>query len=203
MKTKKILAKILFIIPIAFGTHSCNTLKFEYKKQISEDISESKIANAGHDDDAEFIINAADCLTEQIFLGNLAKKNGSIYGVKYSGEMIVVSAQEFLREVIAIGKIEGALIPENYSKKIIRTYEELSSKSGKEFDEVYCEVIINLLENAIIQFQIASTDCRGTSIRQWAGSVVPTLQTNLAYARSCRQDYKITKPRNENQLSRR
>jgi len=59
---------------------------------------------------------------------------------------------------------------------------KLSDKTGNDFDKEYADMMVKGHKNAIKKFEKASSNATDADIKNWAGSMLPTLRMHLDHS---------------------
>ena len=178
-----ITALSLFITLTFFSCSSDKT------KQDSKDAATEKngVMSEAKEADAQFLVNAAEINLKEIQLGQLAETNSMMLLVKELGKTMEedhVNAQKNLQELAAKKEIA---VPSTLTENGQDAYKKLMEKTGTDFDDEYCSMMIDGHKEAIAKFTKASTDATDPDIKAWAASMLPDLQKHLDEAMSCQE----------------
>jgi len=195
MKKRKNLSKVIIdgmlIAGIIVGVYSCgNSSKPEDTKDIAEEHNEAKFDDKKTENDAQFLVNAAEISLMEIQLGQLASTNGMMDEVKAMGKMMENDHTKSLNELKSLAAKKSITIPATLTDDGQSSYKKISDKSGKDFDKEYCDMMVNGHKDAIDKFEKASNDATDPDIRQWASSTLPALRAHLDHAIKCQDDCK-------------
>lgn len=195
MKKIKNLSKVIIdgmiITGIIVGVYSCgNSPKPEDTKDVAEEHNEAKFDEKKTENDAQFLVNAAEISLMEIQLGQLASTNGMMDQVKEMGKMMENDHTKSLNELKDLAAKKSITIPTTLTDDGQSSYKKISDRSGKDFDKEYCDMMVNGHKEAIDKFEKASTDATDPDIRQWASSTLPALRSHLDHAMKCQDDCK-------------
>jgi putative membrane protein len=176
------------IISLAFGISSCNsTDSKEDPKAIAEVHNDAKYNNTSEENDAQFLVNAAEMNLKEIKLSEVAEKNGSVKIVRELGNMILNAHQTTMIELTSLASEKQITIPIVPTAAAILSYDKLVSLKGKEFDKVYCEMMVAGHKETVPLFEVASTNSKDEDIRNWAIATLPNLRMHLDSALNCQR----------------
>jgi len=138
------------------------------------------------DNDAKFLMAAAEMQLEEISLGKLAQLNGSSPHVKELGKMMQEAHTKTFAELKALAQSKSISIPTSITDDSKDAYEKLEVKTGNDFGKAYSEMMVEHHEDAIELFEKASTDSEDAGIRSWATEKLPDLRVHLKHAEACK-----------------
>lgn len=181
--------KTAFLAIALIGVTSCsNNQKPEDTKDVAEEHNEAKFDNTSKESDSQFLVDAAEINLEEIQLGQLAQQSSNMSVVKELGMMMEREHTKSLNDITALAGKKMITIPTSLTDDAKKAYEKLNKKSGKEFDEEYCEMMVKGHKDAVALFEKASTESTDSEIREWALSSLPTLRTHLDHSISCQKE---------------
>ena len=173
---------------ILFGASSCsNDKKPEDTKNIAEEHNNAKFDNTKIENDAQFLVNAAEINLKEISLGQLAQQNSSMADVKEMGKSMEETHNKSQNELIALAKKKLITVPTALTDNAQDAYKKLNNKSGADFDKDYCDMMVKGHKDAIDVFEKASTKSNDGDIREWAIASLPNLRRHLDNAITCQK----------------
>ena len=172
---------ILLITSCGFNQNSDDT------KDVAEEHNEAIFDDNDQENDAQFLVNAAENNLEQIQLGQLAQQKGSTTQVKELGKMMEDAHTKSQNDLTALAQRKSIIIPTSATDDTRDTYEDLNEKTGVDFDEAYADKMVNQHEDAIEIFETATTDSYDADIKNWAIATLPELRTNLNHSIECQK----------------
>lgn len=137
--------------------------------------------------DEQFLIHAAESNLQQIQLGQLAQTKSSLKDVKELGSMMEKKHKQALTDLYTLANKKGVVLPTSVTSDAKDKYQELSNDSEKEFNDSYCELMVDRNREAIAMFEKISTDSKDADVREWASAAIPSLNTNLKQAEMCKE----------------
>jgi putative membrane protein len=87
-----------------------------------------------------------------------------------------------LKNLVNSGKVSGPL-PTSLDSDHQKKYDELKSKSGKEFDRAYDQMQLQGHEEAVALFEQYAQGGDNPELKAWAAKTLPTLKEHLAMAK--------------------
>ncbi len=179
---KGALLQVSFVATILLIASCDNNQRAEDTKVIAEERNEAKFDNDDQEDDAEFLVNAAEINLEKIQLAQLAQKNGTSADVKELGRMMEQAHTKSLNDLTALARSKNITIPTSVTDDARDAYDNLNKKSGIDFDKAYADRMISGHKDAINAFEKASTKANDIDIKNWAIATLPVLRTHLNYS---------------------
>lgn len=189
MKRTSFFAKALMgaaVVTMSMGTVSCKNDKQEDPAEVAEDQNEEKFddtANENLEDDSEYVLTAAEVDMKEIELGKLAQQKGMSADVKAFGKMMVDQHTASSAITKALAAKKNISLPMAPTDKVKEAIEELNTKTGKDFDEAYVDMMVDGHEATINKIEKASENAKDEEIRMWAANMLPTLRTHLDHAK--------------------
>ncbi len=165
---------------------SCNNEKPEDTKEVAEEHNDAKFDNA-KEDDAKFLVSAAEINLEEIQLGQLAQTRGTTTHVKELGKMMETEHAKALADLQTFAVKKQITIPTSLTENGMEANKKLMDTKGSEFDKEYADKMVSGHKDAIDKFQKAATDATDPDIRNWATSMLPALRIHLDHSISCQK----------------
>lgn len=187
MKKSVYFALLLSLIGLQACTNSAKKTKDSDEARQSKNNSTAAINN----EDAEFLMKAADGGMMEVELGKLAQANGSDSRVKNFGSMMVTDhgkANDQLKELAASKNVVlSATLGKDHQDKV----DKLKKKKGQDFDLTYMNIMVKDHKADIKEFKDAAGDAADSDIKSFAVKALPVLQKHLDSAKSIS---KVLKP---------
>ncbi len=130
-------------------------------------------------DDAEFAIQATVGFMAELEMGKLAIKNGSDKRVRNFGASIVKDHIKADNKLQAIAKVKKISLPATVDTTQQKVIDLLAKNSGKTFDRLYLDNMIQDHEKNIKLYQKASTQLMDPDLRNFAVKNLPTFKRHL------------------------
>lgn len=185
--TFKVLQSTVIIAAIV-GTTSCMNKKNEDTKEVAEELNEQKFDKKSNEKDAQFLVDAAEINRKKISLGQLAQQKSNTSSVIELGKIMETDHTKSLAEVTELAKIKIISLPTSQTEAGQEAYKKLNEKSGKEFDNEFCNMMAKGHKEAIELFENASTESTDADIRNWATETLPTLRMHLEQTLMCQKE---------------
>lgn len=171
-----------------FAITSCNqNVESKDTKEIAEEINDAKFSTA-KEEDAGFLVSAAEISLEEIQLGQLAQKNSTTPRVIELGKMMETEHTQALKDVQALATKKKITIPTELTKDGKDANDKLKEKFGSEFDKLYCDMMVKGHKDAISKIEKASMDSKDAEIQSWAETLLISLKNHLAHSTACKEE---------------
>ncbi|MDF2433035.1 MAG: putative rane protein [Mucilaginibacter sp.] len=158
---------------------SANTAK-DTTKTATKDTSKSTASPLAVDkDDAKFAVEAANGGMAEVELGTLAQQKASNQKVKDFGSMMVTDHTKANDEMKALAKTKNITLPTAISSDEQKVKDDLSKKSGSDFDKAYVNNMIDDHKKDIKAFEDASKNCKDPDLKAFAVKTLPILKMHL------------------------
>lgn len=151
---------------------SANTAKADTAKKDSSSSAVDK-------DDAKFAVAAANGGMAEVELGTLAQQKAANAKVKDFGGMMVSDHSKANDEMKALAKSKGITLPTTIDNDEQKVKDNLSSKSGADFDKAYVDNMIEDHKNDIKEFEDAIKNLKDPDLKAFAIKTLPTLKMHL------------------------
>lgn len=181
---------IVIIMGLTLAACNNNAQTPEDTKEVAEESNEAKFDDNEQENDAEFLVDAAEINLEEIELGKLAQTNGVTAEVKDMGKMMVDHHTNTFNELKDLASRKSMTIPTSLTEENLEDYKKLSDKTGNDFDKEYCDMMVKGHKDAIDRFEKASNKANDAEIKQWASTTLPALRTHLEHAEACKDKVK-------------
>lgn len=185
---KKITVLLLMIMGF-FTFQSCDQNKPAGSPEATEEVNEEKMP----DDDAEFITEAASGGIMEVQLGYLAVDKANTKEVKDFGQKMVDDHGKANKELIEMAKLKGITLPTKLSDDQQKKIDELTKKTGLDFDKAYMDEMVEDHKHDVDEFEEAAKDSKDADIKDWAAKTAPHLKMHLDLAKSTHEKIKDMK----------
>jgi putative membrane protein len=133
---------------------------------------------------ADFVKNAASGGMMEVQLGQLAQKNAKSQRVKNFGNMMVTDHSKANDELKSLASSKNISVPAAMKEDEQKDYNELSKKTGADFDKAYMTMMVNDHKKDISEFKNASQGLKDSDIKNFASKTLPVLQKHLDSAQA-------------------
>ncbi len=147
--------------------------------EVAEDINDATFDNKDRENDAEFLVEAAEINLEVIQLGQLAQEKGKSADIKELGKMMVEAHTKLLNDLTTLANSKQITIPTSASNESQEEFNLLNEKLGINFDIAYAELMVSGHDDAIDAFEEAATECADMDIKNCATTTLPELRSHL------------------------
>jgi putative membrane protein len=178
MKKMKISPYVLVLSGVLFFA-SCAPSSNNDSKEVAEDANDQKFDDTGLEDDTEFAVTAADGGMLEVQLGELAKTKATSQEVKAFADMMVTDHTKANEELKSLAAKKNITLPTTLSDKSRKSYEDLSKKTGKEFDEAYASLMVDDHQKTVNDFKKQAENGNDPELKSWAAGKVPALEHHL------------------------
>jgi putative membrane protein len=125
-------------------------------------------------------VAAANGGMAEVELGKLAQEKASNQAVKDFGAMMIKDHSKANEEMKAISKSKNITLPTTLGADEQKVKDELSAKSGSEFDKAYIDDMVEDHKKDIKEFEAASNKLTDPELKAFAVKTLPTLKMHLA-----------------------
>jgi putative membrane protein len=130
-------------------------------------------------DDAAFAVEAMAGGINEVELGKLAQQKASDSKVKDFGAMMVTDHTKANAELLALGQSLRVALPVVADKDGQKLMDELSKKSGADFDKAYVTAMVNDHKEDIKAFEKEGKYGTSTDLKAFANKTLPVLNKHL------------------------
>jgi putative membrane protein len=185
---QKIILQLSCLSALFVSINSCNnaTNKDDAKK-IAEEHNDAKYDKTSKENDAQFLVNAAEASLNEIKLGGIAQDLGSVQIVKDLGKLMASEHQTSMNQLIELAQTKQMTIPVVTSTSSDVAKDLLIVKKGKEFDLAYCDMMVAGHKKSVDLFEKAKTNSNDIDIKNWAIATLPNLRMHLDSALNCQR----------------
>jgi putative membrane protein len=133
--------------------------------------------------DKAFIMKAAQGGLAEVELGNMAVQKATNADVKAFGQHMVDDHSKANDELKQLATTKGLTVPTDIGEEHKKTADDLSKKSGKDFDKGYMKAMVEDHEKDVAEFEKMSKDAKDADLKAWVTKTLPTLQGHLQMAK--------------------
>jgi putative membrane protein len=133
--------------------------------------------------DMQFAKETAEAGLLEVKLGELALSKASSSDVKNLGQHMVTDHTKANNELMALATTKKITLPTVVSKEGQKHYDELSQKSGEDFDKAYSQLMVKDHEKVIDKFKSETKSGTDSDLKKWASNTLPTLEHHLMMAK--------------------
>jgi putative membrane protein len=173
----------LLIISISLLTFvSCTKSTNTDSKEAAKDQNEEKFENAALEDGSKFAVSAADAGMMEVQLATLALSKASSGKVKDFAQMMLDDHTKANDELKVLAQQKNITLPTSLGDKHQKKYNEMSGKTGADFEKEYCDLMVKDHKEVLEMFKTAREQQDDPELKAWASEKVPTLEHHLVMA---------------------
>lgn len=135
------------------------------------------------DFEKDFIMKAAQGGMSEVSMGSLAAQQGADTGVKTFGNGMVTDHGKANDELRQLATSKGLVFPAETDADQKKTMDELSKKTGRDFDKAYMDDMVKDHEHDVAEFEKMSKEAKDPDLKAWVTKTLPTLQNHLKMAK--------------------
>lgn len=135
-------------------------------------------------DDADFAVEAASGGMMEVELGKLAQERATNQRIKDFGAMMVKDHSAAGDKLKSIASAKNITLPAEMGDKQKKDMEDLSKKSGKDFDKAYMDMMLDDHKKDVKKFEDAADKCKDPDLKTFASTTLPTLRMHLDSAKA-------------------
>jgi putative membrane protein len=135
------------------------------------------------DVEKEFVMKAAQGGMAEVSMGSLAAQQGTDAGVKAFGNRMVTDHGKAGDELRQLATSKGIAFPAETDADHKAKQDELSKKTGKDFDKAYIDDMVKDHEHDVAEFEKMAKGAKDPDLRAWVTKTLPTLQDHLKMAK--------------------
>ena len=169
---------------------ACNSSSSNNQDSVDSAQNVNDSTNVVSDNTSDFATEAASGGMMEVQLGKLAQQKAANPRVKAFGEMMVKDHSKANDELKAIAARQNIALPDSMSNDKKDNMNDLSKKTGKDFDKAYMDMMVDDHKEDIDKFQKAAQNVKDTAVRAWASNALPVLQKHLDSAQAIQQAVK-------------
>lgn len=138
----------------------------------------------------EFVSKAVAGGMMEVEMGKLAQSNGASDGVKNYGKMLEKDHGAANDKLKDIAGRENIAVPAAISPEQRQHIDKMQALRGKDFDKAFIPMMIEDHKKEIAEFKKAADANENASIKAFAKSTLPTLETHLSKVKSLKAKMK-------------
>ncbi|HTL07839.1 MAG TPA: DUF4142 domain-containing protein [Chitinophagaceae bacterium] len=195
------------LIALTMAVSSCGNNASTDPKEAAEKANDAKLdsntartdsggnantANAGTaiasaEPDVDFAVAAADGGMMEVELGTMASKKGVSPEIKKLGAMMVKDHSAANNELKAVAKTKNITLPAGLSDKCRKKVQDLTEKTGADFDKAYADLMVSDHKDDIDEFKKEANSGKDSVLTAWARKKVPVLEHHLMMAEQAKK----------------
>jgi putative membrane protein len=181
MKTKLIWVSALIVL---WGFAACNSSENKDTNDSAADtaVMSSDSASDTQNEDTEFMTEAASGGMMEVELGQLASNKAMSADVKKFAKMMVDDHTKANNELKSLAAQKGITLPAMIMEKHQKMVNDLTAKTGKDFDKEYMNRMVDDHKEDIDAFEKAAEKGNDADLKAFAAKTIPTLKQHLEMA---------------------
>jgi putative membrane protein len=165
---------------------SANTAKVDSSKV---DTSKAAVITV-EKGDADFTVAAANGGMAEVALGKLAQTKTKNAKVKEFADMMVMDHGKANDELMALAKGKNITLPTTVSDEKQKEMDELSKKSGADFDKAYVDAMVDGHKKTIDLFEGESKNGKDADLKAFTDKTLPTIKMHLTHIQGIKDGMK-------------
>jgi putative membrane protein len=149
-----------------------------------------KTGAADFSPDTKFAVAIADGGMTEIQLSQLALKNASSKSVKDFAKIMVKDHTGAAAELKGACDKKGIALPADLSDKSQKICDDMSKKTGTDFDKAYMDQMVSDHQGAVTAFESEAKSGNDADLKAWAGKTLPTIMHHLDMAKAIKEKMK-------------
>lgn len=130
-------------------------------------------------DDSQFAVEAANGGLAEVELGKLAQTKATDAKVKDFASMMVTDHTKANTELMNLAKLKNITLPSVPGADEQKIMDDLTKKSGKDFDKAYVDAMVDDHKKDVKAFQDAIKTLKDSDLKAFATKTLPVLQMHL------------------------
>lgn len=136
---------------------------------------------AADEGDAKFAVDAANGGMAEVALGKLAQGKAVNAKVKEFAAMMVADHTKANDELMALAQAKNITLPQAVSTEKQAVMDDLTKKSGSEFDKAYVDQMIDDHKKTISMYEDASKNLKDADMKAFVDGKLPTVKKHLEH----------------------
>ena len=190
MNTRIYLSLVAFAALVSFT--SCGN-KPQDSTEAAEAANDKKLDTLDLKADGEFAVAAADGGLLEVTLGKLAQTKSATPAIQELGKTMELDHSKANDELKALAGQKNITLPASLSEKSQRMVDDLTEKTGKDFDKAYADMMVDDHQKDIDTFRKESEKGNDGDLKAWATAKLPILAHHLEMAKLARETLKEAK----------
>jgi putative membrane protein len=159
------------------------------EKQDSSNMNKDTVASTTsttpvNEDDSKFMVEAASGGMMEVQLGQLAQEKAKSQRVKDFGSMMVRDHSKANDELKSLAATKNVTLPATPGDKQQKHINDLSKKTGSDFDKAYMNMMVDDHKDDIDAFEKCANKGTDADVKSWASKTLPVLRTHLDSAKA-------------------
>lgn len=194
---KKLVYGLLIIASSGILASCNNNTASDDTKKAANDSNAQKMDNNQMSDqmknDAKFATDAASGGMMEVQMGQMALKMGMSQQVKDFGQQMVTDHTQGNNELKDWAAKKNVTLPAGPDNDMQKKMDDMSKKTGKDFDKSYIDAMVDDHKADIDKFQKEANNGNDADLKAWASNKLPMLQHHLQMAQAAQDAMKNNK----------
>ncbi|GAA4094201.1 DUF4142 domain-containing protein [Mucilaginibacter panaciglaebae] len=130
-------------------------------------------------DDAKFAVDAANGGMTEVELSKLAATKATNAEVKAFANMMVMDHGKANEELKGIAATKNITLPDSVNADSKKAVEDLSKKSGADFDKAYVDKMVSDHKSTVDMFESASKNLKDRELKAFVDKTLPVIKGHL------------------------
>jgi len=157
--------------------------KKEDSKDEAEEQNDAALKKSDTKEDAEWAVEVADGGMLEVKVAELAQTNSKSADVKSFAAMMIKDHTAANSELKTLATQKGITLPMDLSNSSRDTYDDLSKKTGNDFDDAYTDLMVKDHKKTVDAFKKEADKGNDPDIKSWASGKIATLEHHLEMAK--------------------
>jgi len=140
--------------------------------------------------DAMFATKAAVGGMAEVEFANIALQKTANTQIKNFANMMLKDHGKANEELMSIAKIKNITLPAVLDDEHLQKKSELDSKSGKDFDKIYVDAMVDGHQKTLKLMEDEAKDGKDSTLKAFAAKLVPIVQSHLGMINKIKEDMK-------------
>lgn len=188
----------LFLFSCAVTILSCNSGTGNDSKSEADSINQanadatqtSATAAANMEEDSKFAVEAANGGMAEVELSKLAQQKSTNAKVKEFAAMMIADHSKANEELKALAAAKNITLPATPGEDKQKALQELSAKSGADFDKAYVSTMVSDHKSTVQLFEDARTRVTDPEMKQFVEKTLPVLKMHLEHIEAIEKQIK-------------
>jgi putative membrane protein len=189
-KGSLLLFSIPFLIAACNNTASDSVEKADSANEAKQDSPSSRPGISTDAATTSFLVDAANGGLAEVKLSELAQQKGTNSGVKMFAGMMVNDHSGANATVKSLAAQRNVTLPSVPGDDNQKKADDLSKKSGADFDKSYMNVMVDDHQKTIDLFEDAADDVNDAEVKTFIDNTLPKLRMHLDSARAVQKRLK-------------
>lgn len=180
----KKLKVILTIALAAWMLQACNNAEKDSTETADSLNAEKDTSMTGPgiavvEDDAKFVVDAANGGMTEVELSKLAQQKATNAKAKEFADMMVMDHTKANEELKALAKAKNVTLPDSLNADSKKAWDDLSKKSGVDFDKAYINAMVDDHRKTVNMFEGASKNLKDAELKAFVDKTLPVIKGHL------------------------